>query len=82
MWFWGLLVFIVVMQAQVQSETAKELLEARKVPLHEKVARRFWIRRCPLCGAKAGQDCTHPGGGPGGEAVQREHGHDWCPPTS
>ncbi|NIY69498.1 hypothetical protein [Streptomyces malaysiensis] len=27
MWFWGLLVFIVVMQAQVQSETAKELLE-------------------------------------------------------
>ncbi|NIY64188.1 hypothetical protein [Streptomyces malaysiensis] len=27
MWFWGLLVFIVVMQAQIQSETAKELLE-------------------------------------------------------
>ncbi|OUC75665.1 hypothetical protein CA983_44265, partial [Streptomyces swartbergensis] len=48
----------------------------RKVPLHEKVARRFWIRRrCPLCGAKAGQDCTDPGE-PGGEAVQREHGHD------
>ncbi|MCX5589549.1 hypothetical protein [Streptomyces erythrochromogenes] len=51
----------------------------RKVPLHEKVARRFWIRRpCPLCDAKAGQDCTDPGepGEPGGTAVRREHGHD------
>ncbi|MFD3841492.1 hypothetical protein ACFWWC_35330 [Streptomyces sp. NPDC058642] len=48
----------------------------RKVPLYEKVARRFWIRRhCPVCGAKTGQDCTDPGE-PGGEAVQREHGHD------
>ncbi|MEU8828823.1 hypothetical protein [Streptomyces sp. NPDC048636] len=27
MWFWAVLVFFVVMQAQVQSETAKELLE-------------------------------------------------------
>lgn len=34
----------------------------RKVPLHEKVARRFWIRRrCPVCDAKAGQDCTDAG---------------------
>lgn len=48
----------------------------RKVPLHEKVARRFWIRRpCPLCDAKAGQDCTDPGEA-GGTAVRREHGHD------
>ncbi|MFD4528386.1 hypothetical protein ACFWP7_31610 [Streptomyces sp. NPDC058470] len=48
----------------------------RKVPLHEKVARRFWIRRrCPLCDAKAGQDCTDPGEA-GGKAVRREHGHD------
>ncbi|WP_040108206.1 hypothetical protein [Streptomyces sp. 769] len=48
----------------------------RKVPLHEKVARRFWIRRrCPVCNAKAGQDCTDPGE-PGGTAVRREHGHD------
>ncbi|MEU0630636.1 hypothetical protein [Streptomyces sp. NPDC005989] len=48
----------------------------RKVPLHEKVARRFWIRRhCPVCDAKAGQDCTVPGE-PGGEAVRREYGHD------
>lgn len=48
----------------------------RKVPLHEKVARRFWIRRrCPVCDAKAGQDCTDPGEG-GGKAVRREHGHD------
>ncbi|MER7029325.1 hypothetical protein [Streptomyces ramulosus] len=48
----------------------------RKVPLHEKVARRFWIRRhCPVCDAKAGQDCTDPGE-PGGKAVRREHGHD------
>ncbi|MFF7342007.1 hypothetical protein ACFZAT_32485 [Streptomyces sp. NPDC008163] len=48
----------------------------RKVPLHEKVARRFWIRRpCPVCDAKAGQDCTDPGEA-GGAAVRREHGHD------
>ncbi|WP_327227913.1 hypothetical protein OG229_34095 [Streptomyces platensis] len=48
----------------------------REVPLHEKVARRFWIRRrCPVCGSKAGQDCIDPGE-QGGEAVQREHGHD------
>ncbi|GAA2635512.1 hypothetical protein [Streptomyces axinellae] len=48
----------------------------RKVPLHEKVARRFWIRRrCPVCDAKAGQDCTDPGEG-GGKAIRREHGHD------
>ncbi|MFD8732008.1 hypothetical protein [Streptomyces sp. NPDC059611] len=48
----------------------------RKVPLHEKVARRFWIRRhCPVCNAKAGQDCFDPGE-PGSQAVQREHGHD------
>lgn len=45
-------------------------------PLHEKVARRFWIRRCcPLCGAKGGQDCTDPDEA-GGTAVRREHGHD------
>lgn len=48
----------------------------RKVPLHEKVARRFWIRRrCPVCDAKAGQDCSDPGE-PGSTAVRREHGHD------
>ncbi|MCL7382527.1 hypothetical protein [Streptomyces sp. 35G-GA-8] len=48
----------------------------RKVPLHEKVARRFWLRRhCPVCDAQAGQACTDPGE-PGGEAVRREHGHD------
>ncbi|MFE1949947.1 hypothetical protein ACFW9D_05695 [Streptomyces sp. NPDC059524] len=27
LWFWGILVFLILMQAQVQSETAKELLE-------------------------------------------------------
>lgn len=48
----------------------------RKVPLHEKVARRFWIRRhCPLCDANGGQDCVEVGE-QGGEAVRREHGHD------
>ncbi|WP_143196923.1 hypothetical protein [Streptomyces sp. CB00455] len=42
----------------------------RVVPLHEKVARRFWIRRrCPVCDAKGGQDCTDPGE-QGGEAFR------------
>ncbi|MFD5510741.1 hypothetical protein ACFWIB_23635 [Streptomyces sp. NPDC127051] len=47
----------------------------RVVPLHEKVARRFWIRRrCPVCDAKGGQDCVEAGDG--GVPVRREHGHD------
>ena len=39
--------------------------------LERPVARRFWIRsRCPVCEAKAGQDCTDPGA-PGGPARAR-----------
>ncbi|MGW1734260.1 hypothetical protein [Streptomyces sp. NPDC001999] len=48
----------------------------RTVPLHEKVGRRFWIRRvCPVCNARPGQVCVEQGED-GGKGVQRKHGHD------
>ncbi|MFF3358212.1 hypothetical protein ACFYWN_37655 [Streptomyces sp. NPDC002917] len=48
----------------------------RTVALHEKVARRFWIRRaCPVCNARPGQVCVEQGEG-GGKGVEREHGHN------